>query len=153
MSLFPCLSFSSLPPLWFSCFTFFLFLSLFYINTWIVTLNMRFYRGPSWAAKKSWFPIGSPQSSHACTHTHTHQPSLSFSSILFSNTLARWMPSHTHLSASTAVLYYLILTARSRPSCRCTAADVSPRDSLGEASAEPNRKVLNVRCSSNANLL
>lgn len=39
------------------------------------------------------------------------------------------------------------------PSRRCTAADVSSRDSLGEASAEPNRKVLNARRSSNANLL
>ncbi|TNN61929.1 hypothetical protein EYF80_027856 [Liparis tanakae] len=46
-----------------------------------------------------------------------------------------------------------ITQARSRPWCRCTAADVSPRDSLGEASAEPNRKVLNVQRSSNANLL
>lgn len=83
------------------------------------------------------------------THTHTH----ALSSILFSNTLARWMPSHTHLSARATVLYYLILTARSRPSRRCAAADVSPRDGLGEASAEPNRRVLNARRSSNANLL
>lgn len=116
------LSFLPLPVLHFHRLLLSPVLRSFCTNTCIITLNIAFCRG--WSRAVKGFPLVPPQPWHTLTQARARSRSLSFNSVLFSNMLTRWMPSHMHLSAGAAVLYYLILTAGSLPLWRFTAADV-----------------------------